>query len=226
MTRRQQKLIWLSAALIFVFFCSGVGFYIGIPMIQFVKTPALFQRWVDSYGIWGRVLFVGMVFLQVIVALIPGEPLEIAAGYAFGAAEGFILAMTGILLGSWVVFSIVRWFGPRMVEVFFPAREVQRLHFLRNPKKTFILAFILMMVPGTPKDLLSYCAGLTPLTIKQWLGIVAAARIPSVLTSVVTGAAAGEKNYVLAVAVLIFTAAVSLWGLAYYRKICSDQEDR
>ena len=80
-----------------------------------------------------------------------------------------------------------------------------------------------MTIPGTPKDLLSYVAGLTPLTLSQWLGIVAVGRIPSVLTSVVTGAAAGERNFVLAALTLAVTLAVSLAGVLYYQRICRGQ---
>ena len=43
----------------------------------------------------GRVLYVGMIIFQVLVALIPGEPLEIAGGYAFGAWEGRCCACWG-----------------------------------------------------------------------------------------------------------------------------------
>ena len=107
--------------------------------------------------------------------------------------------------------------------VFFAEKEIRRLSFLKDPKKTFVLALILMTVPGTPKDLLSWFAGLTPLTMNQWISIVAVGRIPSVLTSVVTGAAAGERNYILAVVTLVLTLAISGAGIFYYRWL-SNQE--
>lgn len=223
MTEKQQKGIWILGLAVFLLFCAMVGWFVGVPMVQLAKTPEAFRSWVDSFGIWGKLLFVGMVFLQVLVALIPGEPVELAAGYAFGAAEGFLLSMAGILLGSWAVFGLVRTLGIRFVSVFFAEKEIRRLVFLKNPKKSFILALILMTIPGTPKDLLSYVAGLTPLTLSQWLGIVAVGRIPSVLTSVVTGAAAGERNFVLAALTLAVTLAVSLAGVLYYQRICREQ---
>lgn len=223
MTEQRRKFIWIAGVAVFILFCLLVGWYIGIPMVRLARTPELFRDWVDSHGIWGRVLFVGMVYLQVIVALIPGEPLELAAGYAFGLGEGMLLSMTGIFLGSATVFSLVRWLGVRLVEIFFAEKEIRRLSFLKDPKKSFVLALILMTVPGTPKDLLSWFAGLTPLTMKQWLSIVAVGRIPSVLTSVVTGAAAGERNYILAVVTLVLTLAISGAGIIYYRWL-SNQE--
>ena len=76
-----------------------------------------------------------------------------------------------------------------------------------------------MSIPGTPKDFLSYFAGLTPLTLKQWLGIVAIARLPSLLTSTITGAAAGEENYLLSGIMLAITLVMSLLGILYYRRL-------
>lgn len=225
MTDKQRKYVYLLGVILFLAFCLLAGWYIGVPMVRMAKEPAQFQAWVDRSGIWGRLLFVGMVFLQVIVALIPGEPLELAAGYAFGAVEGTILSMAGIVLGSWVIFSGVRRFGPKFAEVFFPEKELKRLSFLKNPKKAKVLAFILMTIPGTPKDLLSYFAGLTPLSLKQWLGIVVIARIPSLVTSTVSGGAAGEKNYVLAGIMLGITLLLSGVGMLYYRKICKEQAE-
>lgn len=226
MTEKQRKAVWVTAILIFLAFCGAVGYFIGVPMVRLADDPEAFQLWVDGFGVWGRLVFIGMVFLQVIVALIPGEPIELMAGYVFGAVEGTLLSLAGILLGSWVVFALVRRLGPKFVEVFFPEKELKRLAFLKNPKKSGVLAFILMTIPGTPKDLLSYFAGLTPLKTHQWLGIVVVSRIPSLLTSTISGAAAGEENYVLAAIVFAITIIASGIGVLYYRKICRDQENK
>ena len=219
MTEKQQKHIWLFCGAIFLVFYTWAGWFIGIPMIRMAEEPDAFRLWVDSHGILGRIVFVGMVTIQVLVAFIPGEPVELLAGYAFGVIEGSLLTMAGFLLGSWLIFLLVRRFGVRLVEVFFSKEKISELGFLKNPKKAQILAFILMSIPGTPKDFLSYFAGLTPLTLKQWLGIVAIARLPSLLTSTITGAAAGEENYLLSGIMLAITLLMSLLGILYYRRL-------
>lgn len=225
MNDKTRKSLWLSAVAVFVLFCAVVGWFVGIPMIRLAEDPESFRIWVDRSGIWGRLAFVAMIIIQVIVALIPGEPLELAAGYAFGAFEGTILSMVGILIGSWIIFTMVRRFGVKLVEVFFSDREIRRLRFLKNPQKTKVIAFLLMLVPGTPKDFLSYFAGLTRLTTVQWLTIVAVARIPSLVTSTLTGAAAGEQNYTLAAVMTGITLLLSGAGLLYYRRLCNEQEE-
>lgn len=225
MDEKQRKAAWIAAMVVFLVFCAVVGWYIGVPMVRLAEDPEAFRQWVEQFGFLGKLAFVAMIVVQVLVALIPGEPLELAAGYAFGAVEGSILSMVGILLGSWLVFSLVRRFGVKLVEVFFSDREIKRLTFLTNPKKTKVIAFILMLIPGTPKDFLSYFTGLTPLTSWQWLTIVGIARIPSLITSTVTGAAAGEENYVLAAVMLFVTLLISSVGLLYYRRLCKEQNE-
>ena len=224
-TEKHRKLLYIFSLAIFAVFCAAVGWFVGVPMVRMADDPQQFQTWVDGFGVWGRLVFVGMVFLQVIVALIPGEPIELMAGYIFGMWEGTLLSMAGILLGSAAVFLLVRRFGPKFAEVFFPQKELKRLNFLKNPKKSGVLAFILMTVPGTPKDLLSYFAGLMPLTLWQWLGIVTVSRIPSLVTSTVSGALAGKEDYVLSAVVFAITIVLSGIGVVYYRKICKEQAE-
>ena len=180
---------------------------------------------VDTFGVGSRLVFAAMVMLQVIVALIPGEPLELAGGYAFGWLEGTVWSMVGIVLGSALVFGLVRRFGVKLVEVFFSADRIREVAFLKNPKKTKVIAFILMLIPGTPKDFLSYFAGLTKLTLKEWLTIVTVARIPSLITSTISGGAAGSENYILAAVMMALALVISGIGVVYYRRICRQQQE-
>lgn len=224
-SEKQKKWISALALVIFLVFCAGAGWFVGVPMVRLAREPELFREWVDAFGIWSRLVYVGMVVLQVVVALIPGEPLELAGGYAFGVLEGTLWAMVGILVGSALVFALVRRFGVKLVEVFFSRRQIRELSFLKNPKKTRVIAFLLMLIPGTPKDFLSYFAGLTKLTMGQWLAIVAVARIPSLITSTISGGAAGAENYSLAAVMLILTLIISAIGGIYYARICKEQKE-
>ena len=224
MSEKHRKIVWCFAVVIFLLFMLAVGYFVGVPMVRLAEDPEAFRLWVDSYGFPGRLLFVGMVVLQVLVAFIPGEPVELAAGYAFGVVEGSLLTLAGFLIGSWLVFALVRRFGVKLVEVFFSSNKIAEFRFLKNPKKTKVIAFILMVIPGTPKDFLSYFAGLTRLKTSEWLMIVAVGRIPSLITSVVTGAAAGTKNYVLSAVMLAVTLAISAAGVVYYRRLCKQEQ--
>ena len=96
--------------------------------------------------------YTGMVFLQVLVAILPGEPLEIAGGYAFGAVWGTVLCLLGAFLGSAAVFAVVRKWGVPLVEVFFPQDKLDKLTFLKTSPKRTALLWLVFTVPGTPKE--------------------------------------------------------------------------
>lgn len=225
MSSKQQKAVAIAAVWIFIAVCAALCVWVGFPMVRLAGEPETFRNWVNGHGAWGRVFYVGIVALQVVVALIPGEPLELAGGYAFGALEGTVLALVGIVIGSALVFGLVRRFGVKLVEVFFSREKIESLSFMKNPQKTRAIAFLLMMIPGTPKDFLSYFAGLTKLSLREWLAIVTVARIPSVIGSTISGGAMGDRDYLLAAITIGVTVLLSGAGILYYRHICREQSE-
>ena len=224
LTDRQKK--WIAGTGVFLFLALSalVCWFAGRPLIRFVREPERFQAWVDAQGVRAPLLFVGMVVLQIVVAIIPGEPLEIAAGYAFGALEGTLLCLIGALVGRVAVFLLVRRFGVRAVEVFFPLEKVQSLRFLQNEKKLTFWVFFLFFLPGTPKDVLCYIVGLTKLPLRSWIIISTIAPIPSIITTTIGGSALGMGRYTFAAAVFGATLAISAAGLLVYRRVSRRNE--
>lgn len=220
MEEKHRALLRRAAMALSLVLCAAACAAVGMPMVRLAREPEAFRLWVAGFGVWGRVIYVAAVAAQVVLAVIPGEPLELAGGYAFGAVEGTVLALLGIVLGSGAVYGLVRRFGRGAAAVFFSREQMQSLEFLLASPKSRALAFLLMTVPGTPKDLLSYFAGLTGLGLWEWLGIVAVARIPSVIGSTCSGGAAGNGEYGLAGLVIVLTALLSGAGLLYYRHVC------
>ena len=156
----------------------AIFWFVGRPLIGFVSQPERFRAWVDSHGILGRLAFVGMMMFQVFIAIIPGEPLEIGAGYAFGAIEGTLLCLLATTLSSVVIFLIVKRYGMKFVTLFVSEEKLHSLKFLRDTRRLELLAFLLFFIPGTPKDVLTYVVGLTPMKLRVWVLITAVARIP------------------------------------------------
>lgn len=225
-TAKQKKLIGWAAIAIFLLLSAVVGWFVGRPLVRFASQPEQFRQWVDGHGLMGCAAYVGMVFLQVVVAVIPGESLEISGGYAFGAVRGSLLCLLGAFLGSVAVFALVRRFGRELVDIFFPREKLEKLKFLQISPKRDALFWLVFMVPGTPKDLLCYFAGLTDLSWGKWLLLCTVGRLPSVLTSTIGGDALGVKDYQFAVLVFAATLAVSAVGLLIYRALCRRHQRR
>lgn len=216
---KQKRIIVFSGLAVFIALSAVVGIYIGRPMIKFIDDHEKFRLWIDSNGILGKLGFVGMVVLQVIVALIPGEPLELAAGYAFGALEGTILCLVGTLIGSILVFSFVRKFGMKVVTIYFDDNKIKKLKFLHKSKYRNFWVFIIFFIPGTPKDLLAYFVGLTDMRLSTWIAITTVARLPSIVTSTVAANAIIMQNYLFAFIVFGITLIISLIGMIVYKLI-------
>lgn len=224
LSKKQQKHVGIAAIAIAVIATALIIWLAGVPLVRFASEPEKFRQWVDDNGIWSRFAYMGMVILQVVIAVLPGEPFEIAAGYAFGAVEGSLLCIAASTLGSITVFLLVRYFGVPLVEVFFSEEKLHRIKFLKTTSKRDFIFFIIFMIPGTPKDLLCYFAGLTDIRLSLWLLICSLGRLPSIVTSTVGGDALGTSNYWFAAAVFAITLVISLVGLLFYKKICNRHE--
>lgn len=213
-----QKIAAIASIAVFVIVLVLLTIFVGGPILKTLGDPASFRAWVDERGFWGRVLFVGVIVLQVVIAFIPAEPLEIAAGYAFGAVWGSILDWIGLVIGTTIVFLFVRKIGVKAVEVFFPREKIDSVKYLNDEKALNATAFILFLIPGTPKDLLTYIAGLTKIRLLPWILLTSIARIPSIVTSTISGNALGLEKYGLAIVVFAATAIVSGAGVLLYQR--------
>ena len=224
LTARQRKLLGAAALVIFLAFCAAAGWFVGRPLVRYAREPEQFRAWVESFGARGGIVYALTVFLQVIVALIPGEPLELCGGYAFGAVGGTLWCLAGAVAGSVAVFALVRRFGRALAEVFFSREKLEKLTFLQTSPRRNLLFWVIFTLPGTPKDLLCYFAGLTDMKWKQWLVICSAGRLPAIITSALSGNALGEQNYLAAVIVFGATFALSGVGLLIYRAVQKRQK--
>ncbi len=189
------------------------------PVVAFVADAPALRRWIQEKGIFGRVAFVTVLVIQMIIAFIPGEPFEIAAGYAFGWLEGTALCLAGSLIGGFIVFSAVRLVGIKLLYLFFSQEEIDRVSLLGNRKRFNSLVFTIFLVPGSPKDIMSYFVGLSKMQLGQWLIISTIAKIPSIVSSTIGGSLVGDANYSVAAIVFVVTAIISIIGMYIYNKI-------
>ncbi len=226
LSEKGKKILSVISVILLLLFIGAVTLLIGKPMIEFVSEPEEFRAWVSDKGILGKLCFVGMVFFQVVLALIPGEPLEIGGGYAFGAVEGTILTVIGTVLGSITVFYLVKKWGIKLCEVFFSREKLLSLKILKNKKRRDILVFLIFFLPGTPKDLVTYFLGLTDIKLGTVLFLSGIARLPSIITSTLGGDALGVKKYTTAIIVFGVTLAISGVGVFIYKKITEKRRNK
>lgn len=215
----EKKTIYTIAIIVFVLLSLFMMYIINRFVSDFKAEPQAFRQWINGFGIFGPIVFVGMVVLQVVFAIVPGEPFEVGAGYAFGTIEGVILSVLGFLIGSIIIFTVVRKFNEGIIEVFFSSKKTERLKKLIESDKAMRVLFVLFVIPGTPKDLITYVAALTNIRFSDMIFLVSIARLPSLITSVIAGDALGEENMILAIVVFVSAMIVSIIGALIYSKL-------
>ena len=140
-----RQMTQLILAILAVIFICTLGYYIGRPLVQFVSEPEKFQIWVDEKGILGVLAFMGMVILQVLLAIIPGGPFEIGAGYAFGVIKGTLICDIAMTVASVAIFLFVKKFGIRFVELFVSREKIESVHILRSSRRSESIIFLLFL---------------------------------------------------------------------------------
>jgi uncharacterized membrane protein YdjX (TVP38/TMEM64 family) len=130
----------------------------------------------------------------VVIAPIPGGAIEFLGGYLFGVKAGFVYSMIGLILGSWLAFSLARIFEKIAVEKFVSEQTRKKFNYLVEHEGV-IVSFILFLLPGFPKDALCYILGLTPMHLGIFLAISTIGRIPGTLMAILQGAKAFEHEY-------------------------------
>ena len=86
---------------------AGFCVLYGPELLAFVADAPRFRAWVDETGWISRIVFVLANMAQVVFAFLPGEPLELGAGYAFGDGNylgaALVIALTAVLAAAGVI---------------------------------------------------------------------------------------------------------------------------
>lgn len=178
-----------------------------------------FQVWLGSLGIRGWFIFMALQIIQIVIAVIPGEPVELLAGILYGGWGGLASCLAGVWLGEAAVFYLVRRFGYPFVSSFFSEDKLKSLPIFKNPSRLEQLTFILFLIPGTPKDILTYAAGLTDIDPTRFLVLSTFARIPSIITSVFVGANIRKGNWLVSVLLFAVAGLLGLLGIWIHKKL-------
>ncbi len=205
-----------------VLFVGSIAFAtirFGPELTRLVSDSHKFREYVLSFGPWSAVVFMLFQVLQVVIAFIPGEPVQIAGGYIFGTFWGTVYSMLGITAGYIIVFACVRLFGFPLVKKFVPEKEYNKFSLLINNPKLETTIFLLFLIPGIPKDILVYIAGLTPIQPVLFFIIIFFARLPAMIGSSFIGAEIQSSKYLVAIIVSAVASILFVIGYIYKQRI-------
>ncbi len=188
----KAKIIKLIALILVIAILTIATIYM-IPIMKEIKTPegqAQFKEKITNSGITGVLILFGLELAQVVLAILPGEPIEILAGVCFGPIWGTIFLMISVFIVTCLIYFLVKKFGRDFIYEFFPKEKVDKLEnskLLKDEKKIELVMMILFLIPGTPKDLLVYIGALLPMKSSRFIAISTLLRFPSIISSTILG---------------------------------------
>lgn len=193
-----------------------------------------FRELVKAHPVLGALILTLACVVQVVIAFIPGELLEQTAGYLFGPWYGALLCFVGNMLGSCLVLLIVHKFGKKLVYMLVSKEKIEQNSFLQDKKRRNFLTFLLFLIPGTPKDLLTYAVGITDMSIPTYILLTSFARVPSIIMSTISGnwladLVSGKEVNGVVIKLVVWNAAaivVCIAGYIIYRIITKKREKK
>ncbi len=174
---------------------------------------------VEGWGIAAPLAFIGLQFIQVVVFVIPGEVPQIAGGYLFGMWRGALYSVIGILLGSSFNFLLARIFGVPFVRTLFKEQRLKRFDAISKSPRAQIAFFLLFVIPGIPKDVLCYVAGLSTMRYAAFAVVSMVGRLPGILGSAGVGGAAAANRWMTAGIILGVASILFVIGVIFRERL-------
>jgi len=183
------------------------------------SSPQTLREWIRGTGVIAPLVFVAVQAFQVVFFFIPGEIPQVAGGYMFGLWMGTLLSLLGITLGATFNFLIARLLGVPFVNVLFSAEKVERTRRIAGSPKAKLSFFLFFLIPGIPKDVLCYVAGLSVMKLPVFLIFSTLGRIPGIIGSALIGDAAADRRWILAGTIFFVAAVLFVLGFLFRERI-------
>jgi uncharacterized membrane protein YdjX (TVP38/TMEM64 family) len=205
MANRREYLIFLAAALLVALGILSLLGYIYLwpllkPYYALVSDKEKISGLFRAAGNWAPIVYILLEAVQVLTMFWP-VPLEIAGGFLFGLPLGLVYSMIGLTTGGVLAFLLGRWLARTYLNRMIDPAKLKSFRQLMK-REGSLAAFIIFLVPGVPKDFVSYVLGFTTLKLKFFFTAVAIFRLPSTFLLTLQGAEAAKGHYWLSVGLI------------------------
>lgn len=218
---KQSDLIKLVGLVVFIVLITAIVVAIW-PTLSIVFEPGGVETLIElitSQGPLGVLILLGMQLLQIIVAFIPGEVVQIAAGMMYGPLWGSVVILVGCVLSSMVVYELVHKLGAPFVRSMVGEKQLLKFRQFELSGKFGVTVFILFLIPGFPKDVLTYIVPLSDMNLRTFLLLSTIGRTPGVIISTYAAAGLADGNIVTSVIIFVVAAFIAIIVLLLRNRI-------
>ena len=191
----------------------------GHTVLAFLTDGQRVQQQVERLGALAPFALGVLVVLQEVTVVVPSEPLELAAGYAFGFWEGAAIYLAASVVGCLAIIGIVHVAGERVLRLFLTPKRRAQLQDLRKSQRFDLAILVAFFIPGLPKDILAYAAALAGMSPAHLVVVTTLGRMPSVVAATLASSYAAQGDWKATLGVFAITAPLALAGLLVYRAL-------
>ncbi len=219
--RRQIALTVFKFALLLVILV-GVPLYFYFYQKDFLdqmSSLANVRAYLSQYQTQSIFIYIGAQMLQIIISLIPGQWLQIAAGFLYGFWLGFLYSVIGATLGTVITYYLAKILGKDAITLIFGEEKFHKYQEKITSKKGMVVIFIIYLIPGVPKDLCNYIAGLSNVKLKPFLILSLIGRSPGMMGSLLIGRQIEVGGYNAAVVIAVIAVILFILGVIFREKV-------
>ena len=205
-TDRNKKIFAILKLLVLLFIIAGIPAFLYFRYGSEIFSADAAERmiaYLKANESTAALLIIAIQALQVVVCILPGQPIQFAASYMFGVLGGLLLSLARAVIGVIISFFTAKVLGRDAVHMIFGEERVSNYQRKLNSGKGLTIAFLIYLIPGIPKDLVSYVAGISEMRFLPFLLVSTIGRIPGMAGSLLFGYFFRENNYVGIAAVCI-----------------------
>ena len=192
------------------------------PYIHEAFEPGGLSRVIDDVrnaGPLGVLILLAMQFMQIVVAFIPGEVVQMAAGMMYGPWLGAAVILLGCIISSAFVFAVVHRLGAPFVRDMVPTKYLDKFNAFEESDKLSIVVFILFLIPAMPKDTFTYLVPLTNMRMRDFLVLSNVGRIPGIVISTYAANGLVDGNITQSIIIFAVVAVIAIVAIVFRDKI-------
>jgi len=187
-------------------------------MIDLLTSKNRLLQFIKENRTHAATIFIGLQIVQVVAAPVPGEVTGFVGGILFGPVWGVVYSTIGLTIGSWIAFMLARLLGRPLVERVASRETLERYDYVMQ-HKGLLLAFLMFLIPGFPKDLLCYFLGLGHMRQRDFLLVSATGRLLGTVLLTMGGTYFRDAHYGALFTVVGFSLAVILLVMIYRDRV-------
>ncbi|WP_315115183.1 VTT domain-containing protein [uncultured Clostridium sp.] len=174
-------------------------------MFNVLRDQKQIKEFITSFGSGAKIVFIILQIAQVVIFIIPGEIIQTAGGYIFGTVRGTIFSIIGISIGATILFLLTKKYKEKLVDKLIPNSIKTKFEKILNCKKINLIVFLIYLLPGIPKDGLTFLCALTKMNLKDFILYSSLGRMPALVVSCYYGQslALGNKSMIIIGTIII-----------------------